>query len=115
MKKLAVLLFGLVFAMGVVGCKDKAEGEKAPACDKICEHVMKIMSEGLSDDEKKEMEGEKAEFMKDCIEDCDKQLDDEAKTCVIAGKTEDDLKKCEKDARKRKKEAKKEGKKEEAK
>ena len=104
MKKLAVVLFALVFVMGVVGCKDK--GEDIPACDKICEHVMKIMSEGLSAEEKKEMEGEKAEFMKDCAEDCGKQLDDEAKKCVIASKTEDDLKKCEQDAEKRKKAAK---------
>ena len=110
MKKLAVVVFALVFSLGLVGCKDKV-----PACDKVCEQVLKILSEGASDEDKKNMEEGKEEFMKDCIEDCGKQLDDEAKKCVMASKTEDDLKKCEKDAKKRKKDAKKDEKKDEKK
>lgn len=113
MKKLAVVLFALVFTLGVIGCK--GEGDKAPTCDKVCAKVMEVMASGLSDEEKKEMEKEKAEFMKDCAEDCAKQIDDEAKKCIMAAKTEDDLKTCEKDAKKRRKAAKKDEKKDEPK
>jgi len=118
MKKLALVLFALVFTLGIVGCKGEKEADKVPACDKICEHAMTVMAEGLSAEEKKELEAEKDEFLKDCAEDCGKQFDDEAKKCLMASKTEDDMKKCQKDARKRRKaakEEKKEEKKEEAK
>jgi hypothetical protein len=108
MKKLVVVLFALVFTLGIVGCKGEKEEDKVPACDKICEHAFGIMLTSVPAEEKKELEGEKDEFMKDCAEDCGKQFDDEAKKCFMGTKTEDDMKKCEKEARKRRKAAKKE-------
>ncbi len=102
MKKLVVALIALALTLNVVGCKDKGEGgNKAPACDMICEHVLKIMAESDSDEEMKMTEAEREEFKQDCAEDCGKQFDNEARKCVMASKTQDELKKCEKGSRKR--------------
>jgi hypothetical protein len=102
MRKFMMALFAISFALGISGCRDDGERADVPSCDELCEHAVKIMGEGLSGEEKTELEAEKDEFMLDCAEDCRKQLDDEARRCFMTSKTEDDMKRCDKAVRKRK-------------
>ncbi|MFH1530601.1 MAG: hypothetical protein ABIK09_07695 [Pseudomonadota bacterium] len=109
MKKLSVVALAAVFALGLAGCKgggDEKKEDKAPACDKVCEHAYGVELASASEAEKKDYEQEKDEYFKDCNEACGSEMDDDAKKCVMAAKAKDDLKTCKKESRKRRKAAK---------
>lgn len=104
MKKLSVFALAVVFALSLAGCKgggDEKKDEKAPACDKLCEHAYGVELAAASEAEKKDYEQEKDEYFKECAAACEKRMDDEGKKCVMAAKAKDDLKTCKKELRKR--------------
>lgn len=115
--KLSVFVLTVVFAVGLAGCQSGGDAgkadEKAPDCDKVCQHAFNLELAAASDEEKKDYEQEKEEYITDCTEACKEKMDDIAKKCVVVAKAAADLKTCKKEARKRAKAAKGEKKSEE--
>ncbi len=109
MKKLCLAVFVLIFALGIVGCKDGKDDDAAavPTCKEVCAKKIEIQKQGASEAELKDWEQEGAQAQKECEAECPEYCDDECKTCVMAAKDKDGLKACKKAAKKRRKAKKK--------
>ena len=85
-----VIAVAILSLTGAAQARDAKPIVAVPTCTAVCVHIMELALVGVPDDEKAAVQEAGKEVLKECVPQCEEELDGEARSCFMkAGKMED--------------------------